>query len=476
MSREIYMEENTVKKIPLVNSKIVEYEQYTQQEFERFRKILVSPTVNTPEYFKGYGGFNCYTDVLRLINGDLYVTFIAGYAHGSAPTPLDICQEELDVESNSFPGRNSFWWALADSEEKWDCPTGGIPMWMRSKDNGATWSKPRPYMKEHIKDFYYMSGVYQFKDGGMIATGHFWKGFGYHKHLPVEAEGFARMVLDKKMSLTQFLYSDDNGESWHEWSRMTGPAVNMGEANGFFETNDGALMMFTSGAPIPFADGWPKEAPDQIGTHEVTYLMRSEDRGKSWSTVSVIGLPDLMDADEPSGACLPDGSIGVATRPTSAFFKSYDNGKTWSGPKRLQDGYGWGREGRWVSALADQNSYLYTKGDLIVTPDGVVVSIFGNLQSLGSGQVIYSRDSGETWFMPAPDRGFQVNPWAYYPSACILGDGTILVVGHNEWYKREGCPVENKYGPMTAVVNAVRFRIKSPEEGEGVELLPVGEV
>ncbi|PCH56488.1 MAG: hypothetical protein COC21_00570, partial [Verrucomicrobiales bacterium] len=27
------------------------------QDFDKFRKVLVSPTVNTPEYFQGFGGF-----------------------------------------------------------------------------------------------------------------------------------------------------------------------------------------------------------------------------------------------------------------------------------------------------------------------------------------------------------------------------------------------------------------------------------
>ena len=32
----------------------------------------------------------------------------------------------------------------------------------------------------------------------------------------------------------------------------------------------------------------------------------------------------------------------------------------------------------------------------------------------------------------------------------------------------------NQYGPYGARVTAMRFRIKTPEEGEGIELLPIG--
>ena len=44
------------------------------------RKIIVSPTINTPAPFGGYCG---WPRVCRLHNGDLYVAFSAGYWHAS---------------------------------------------------------------------------------------------------------------------------------------------------------------------------------------------------------------------------------------------------------------------------------------------------------------------------------------------------------------------------------------------------------
>ena len=60
------------------------------QDFDKYRRILVSPTVNTPDYSKGFGGFCGWPKVTRLQNGDLFVTFHAGYWHASWPTPLDM--------------------------------------------------------------------------------------------------------------------------------------------------------------------------------------------------------------------------------------------------------------------------------------------------------------------------------------------------------------------------------------------------
>ena len=68
---------------------------------------------------------------------------------------------------------------------------------------------------------------------------------------------------------------------------------------------------------------------------------------------------------------------------------------------------------------------------------------------------------------PAPGRGFKCDPKSYYPSACVLEDGSIFMVGQREGFK-------NRFGPHGAEVTSVRFRIKKPGEGEGVELLPIG--
>ena len=162
-----------------------------------------------------------------------------------------------------------------------------------------------------------------------------------------------------------------------------------------------------------------------------------------------------FDVEEGSAAYLPDGSIGTPSRCTSAWFQSYDHGKTWSAPRQLHVGTG------------TATRSLYKKGDLVVTSRGVVVLVFCGGPG-GRGQVIYSRDSGKTWIKPARDRGFKFDELAYYPNACVLEDDSIFVVGDHQGFK-------NKFGPFGAEVTAVRFRVKSPKEGEGIELLPIGD-
>lgn len=124
-----------VNTIPLAEQRIVAWKPFAPEEIERRRQVLVSPTVNTPEPFQGYGGHNGWVDLLRLRNGDLLCLFMAGYAHGLSPTPLNI--HPFEKKADSF-------WALADRE--WDCPTGGQVMTMKSGDQGRTWSRPKPLL------------------------------------------------------------------------------------------------------------------------------------------------------------------------------------------------------------------------------------------------------------------------------------------------------------------------------------------
>ena len=53
------------------------------------RKMIVGPGVNQPDPFPGYAGFVGWECPVRLRDGTMYVTFNAGYWHGSAPTPLN---------------------------------------------------------------------------------------------------------------------------------------------------------------------------------------------------------------------------------------------------------------------------------------------------------------------------------------------------------------------------------------------------
>ena len=411
----------------------------TKGDPKDFRKILVSATVNTPEPFQGFGGYCGWPDVCRLKNGDLFVTFGAGYFHGSWPTPVDI-PSELQAEWKS----GGLAWLL-----DWDCPTGGKIMWIRSRDQGKTWTRPKAFPV--VPGAYCPSDVIQLRDGTMLAAATIQKNFGYWKNMPSTPLEFARITANRTPSENVIYRSKDNGQSWHEVSRHSF----FGRVDAVYtllQRPDGSVIAIFNVSPIPGGPGWPQPADLFWDTRWLTATAVSHDQGETWSILSVTGSNEF-DSTEATGGYLPDGSIGFIVRQTSHWFRSLDNGETWSSPGKV---------------FAGGTTVHVKRGSLQVTPEGVVAVVYC-ADVGGNGQVIYSRDNGQTWIKPAEDRGFKYDPIAYYPDACVLEDGTIFAVGNDESYGKE-----NEFGPRGADVTSMRFRIKSPQEGEGIELLPVG--
>ena len=402
------------------------------------RKIIVSPEINGPEPFVGYGGFCGWPRICRLNNGDLYVVFSAGYAHASWVNPRP------DVPPEYGPYMNR----MLECGEHWFAPTGGHVMWTRSSDEGATWTRPRDLCV--LPDAYGAGDIMQCSDGTMFAAAliqrsHFWARVG----APTDPVEFLRYMAAHFPEEIAVFRSEDNGESWREVGRTSGPFLTRLEhPNAIVESRDGSLLMLLDGHAMPAGKDWPWSESGRW----VMAVVRSTDRGKTWETWSIFGDPE-RDMEEGHLAYLPDGRVGTASRPASLWTTSPDNGKTWAKPAPIFD----------LSGIEKPNSMK--KGDLLVTPDGTAVLLTCGPPG-AKGQLLYSRDSGSTWIKPAPDRGFAVDRFAYYPSGCVMEDGSIFMVGDHQ-----GFP--NRYGPYGSETVATRFRILSPGEGEGFEILPI---
>ena len=97
-------------------------------DHHRYRRIVVSPEVNTPPPFRGFGGFCGWPRIQALADGDLLVAFSAGYWHASWPTPLE--RFEPPEYAAGLYSR------VGDWLQSWDAPDGGRMMWTRSSDGG----------------------------------------------------------------------------------------------------------------------------------------------------------------------------------------------------------------------------------------------------------------------------------------------------------------------------------------------------
>ena len=414
------------------------------RDFDKFRKVLVSPTVNTPEYFQGFGGFCGWPKVVCLKNGDLLVSFQAGYWHASWPTPLDFPPDYLKHMTSANPVLNEW-------HEKNKAPEGGRNYWIRSRDNGTTWSRPRPF--PHVRGSEGIECLIQMSDGTLFAAHNVeahrgWVRPDLSKGLPADPLAFSKIAANRFPQPFVVHRSDDNGETWRVIARLTGPFVLSVAVQGLMEDpRDGGLVALATGTAFPVGEGWPER------DGHVMALIKTSDKGESWKVTSV--FEQKGPGDEKNVGYLPDGTLGMASRPFSEWIQSYDHGLTWSEPRRLLAGRG------------DSKGRTMKRGELIEGPGELAVLVFCG-GSGGNGQVIYSRDNAKTWIKSAPDRGYKFGPLQYYPNACLLKDGSIFSVGVRQ-------RIKNRFGPFGAETLAMRFRIRPPEEGEGIDLLPIGE-
>ena len=388
----------------------------------------------------GYGGFCGWPRICRLQNGDLYVVFSAGYAHASWVNPRPGAPAEYAQYMNR----------MLEDGEHWHAPSGGHIMWTRSTDDGATWTRPRDLCV--LPDAYAAGDIMQCRNGTMIAAtliqrSHFWA---TRVGAPTDPVEFLRYMDEHFPEEVAVFRSDDNGESWREVGRTSGPFLTRLEhPNAIIESSDGDLLMLLDGHALPAGRDWPWGESGRW----VMAIVRSSDRGETWDTWSIFG-DSGRDMEEGHLCYLPDGRLATGSRPSSLWTTSGDDGRTWTRPVPLFD----------LSGVEKPNDMK--KGDLLVLPDDTVVMLTCGTHG-GKGQVLYSRDCGETWIKPAPDRGFQVDKFAYYPSGCVLADGSVFMVGDHQGFA-------NRYGPHGSEVVATRFRILGPDEGDGFERLPIG--
>ena len=382
--------------------------------YAQCRRCLVSSKINPPDPFRGFANFLGWEDVILLHNGDLLVAFCAGYWHVSFKTPV-MLPPELKAKYMKGGFRDV------------DAPRGGRIMYVRSSDDGQTWSKPDTLIDTEWDD--QEPSIVQLADGTLVHTFMVLRDW----------YGFPETPPGKKINAQGgCVRSFDNGLTWEmepdvHWidtplkytDRNSAPAVVL---------PGGDLLLATCGTDL-WADGSKWKGP----------IYRSQDKGATWRLVTVIDDAPAG-IDEPAIVCLPSGRLVLITRPDGAVLISDDEGKTW--PKRIKTG---------VKMCAPH---------LVLQRDGTLVCVYGPGPP-GGLQAIFSTDGGETWVTAGPGNddgsrlGFVIDPTVYgYPGACELPDGSIYCVYFDAASNQQDTGVW-----------AIRFRVTA--DRTGIEPLPV---
>ncbi|MHB9009106.1 MAG: sialidase family protein [Limisphaerales bacterium] len=258
------------------------------------------------------GTYQAFTDVARLRNGDLFCVFYAGYGHVSLP------------------------------KEGW--PRGGRICWVRSRDEGRTWSAPRVLFDGPLDDR--DPHVAAMSDGTVVCS-----------FFTYQREG------DQTLCDTGLVVSHDQGETWEAGARVvaagwpsSAPVRELPDGTRLLgvyredgNTAYGGVIRSTDGgrtwsAPIPIgkdsgvrldaetdvfrrSDGTLYAAlrGDRVNMHYAT----SADAGLTWSAVRDIGFVGHC----PHFTRLSTGEILLTHRlPATALHVSRDEGQTWQGP------------------------------------------------------------------------------------------------------------------------------------------------
>ncbi len=319
------------------------------------------------------GEYQAFPDATRLKNGDILVAFYSGDSHVT--------------RANA------------------NYPKAGRICFVRSKDEGKTWSTPKILYDddEDNRDAH----LFQLKDGTIICT-------------------FFNLKIDTaKHGEVRIVRSRDNGETWDRTSQLI--AKDWFTSAQVKELANGSLLQ-----PV-YTIINNKSNSTRIG------FLYSKDKGVTWSAVTKVGWDLNLTVNETDVFGLKDGLLYAAVRGNFReqipmhFTTSSDSGHTWAPLKSI----GFYGDAPSFTRLQSGEILLSTRGYLSkekTTPSYTSLHI--------------SNNEGQSWQGPyLVDK----SPGAY-PSAIELKDKTILVIFYQE-------------GAGSAI-GAIRFKKPIPITGE----------
>ena len=276
---------------------------------------------------------------------------------------------------------------------------GGRLDFVKSPDNGLTWSEPVVVLDTGLDDRNPAFG--QAKDGTLVVAA-----FRYDKYTP-DGEYDPSSTNPSDVLL---VYSHDNGTRWSAPKRF--PMRNFAWLSPYgrmLTLDDGTMVLHCYGNTVPLS-GDTDIVEDE--KRNASYLFWSQDGGKTWSD------PTRIARDYNETSILPLGNKHWVAALRShlegqftAVAHSYDNGKTWTEPQR-------------VTRTSEHPP------DLVQLTDGRILMAFGERNKPYGVHALLSSDEGKTW---DKEHEFVLVDHATstdcgYPSSVVLPDGRVLTV------------------------------------------------
>jgi len=396
---------------PVVTVRVVEGGEAAARAAD-VRRVVVGPGVNKPDPFPGFGGSVAWAGVAHTKRGTLLVAFNAGYWHVSPPTPFVMPEAKLEFYRSLGMPRDVA------------APTGGRIMFVRSEDEGRTWSKPQTLADTPADDR--QAGLLALPNGTVLAS--FFTSFG-------EVDPWGDPAL---FSHTLIVRSFDDGRTWEKRPR---PIQQQSRSPFNGEAADGPAVLKKDGSILLTAYSY-LPASEQ-NKHTAAGVYTSRNRGRTWKLLSIVKADH--DLEESHTAELPDGRLVMISRPEGDLCWSRDRGRTWT-------------------PLVTFGMRMYAP-TLCVLRDGTLLCLHGSYAPGHSGlRAIFSTDGGQTWIAPAKDHGFLVDGSAYgYGAGAVLPDGSVYII-----YQQSG-----SHRTEDAKANSLlSLRLRVRADHSGIDLLP----
>ena len=236
---------------------------------------------------------------------------------------------------------------------------------VRSLDRGQSWTPPNLVADSDDDDRNPAFGVSS--QGTLVLL--------YHRQHNYDADGNYQggvRVSDRKPVAIMATRSFDDGLSWEEPYPLSIDALATGSPYGkIVALDDGTLL-----APIYNSQAWADERSDQ--RFDASYLVRSQDDGRTWGTVSQIAPRK----NETALIVLPEGDLLAVLRDDTAgalhSVRSQDGGLTWSPPTQI-------------------TQPRQHPADLVRLSTGDILLTYGNRNPPHRIEGRISRDGGRSW-------------------------------------------------------------------------------
>lgn len=310
---------------------------------------------------------------------------------------------------------------------------------MRSEDEGETWSPAQPVPGYGVTGTE-CAGLTALSDGGVLLNQ--WRFRWYPLDAPPQegAEAVIATPTELRAGLVGSSELDSTAagagvaERWMPWLRGGGAVT-------ISRSDDGGrrFRVVAEVATAPFVGGYGMRGAVVTASGEIilplcdvpayrqVFLVRSRDRGRTWSPPEKVAEIDGRWFEEPAPFLLPDGTILMLLRENASrtlfSVRSMDAGATWSVPE--------------PTGIAAYPAHVLDLGD------GRIAAIVGRRTPPPSIQAFLSDDGGRTWDVGRPVVIAELpHRDAGYPTAARCADGSVYVA----WYQRDSEGVTGLHG------------------------------